>query len=202
MQISFSKDLLKGAGVALGIAAVALGAHYAWNKRATRFGRGLTQCESTLFSSKQIGITVPFQQCQEDDPFSLRAVGNTLYLVRRSAVQAAVRSGLPVLDYFKKNADETADQAISRQFVSAQDAANGCRVAPVNIKGVTSDAKQTFEVVDSVGSGEGCGEFGGAPKQQYFEYHPAESKTRFLFIRRGEDIDRYIDTASIRIGNP
>jgi hypothetical protein len=47
----------------------------------------------------------------------------------------------------------------------------------------------------------GCGEYGADQPVTYFEYHPAESRTRFLYVVYGEDAPLF-DEQSIQIGNP
>jgi hypothetical protein len=42
----------------------------------------------------------------------------------------------------------------------------------------------------------GCGEFGAGQSTAYFEYHPEESKTKFLYVDTGQD-EPLFDQASI-----
>jgi hypothetical protein len=44
----------------------------------------------------------------------------------------------------------------------------------------------------------GCGEFGAGQSTAYFEYHPAESRTTFLYVDTGQD-EPLFDQASIEI---
>jgi hypothetical protein len=108
-----------------------------------------------------------------------------------------------VVEVFEKKEDETLEQAIERQFLPKIPARERgrCRVlspAPqieLNDSGkqsaaIVPDEKYAIEVAKRRTQSPGvvaCGVYGQADGIEYFEYHPNETKAKFVFVRAGQD---------------
>jgi hypothetical protein len=123
-----------------------------------------------------------------------------------------------------KPADQSVEAAIHQRFIATladQRARAACKVAPIK-KGefrqstgaVLSAGKLLFELVPTDAYARwidrelqkgprdfGCGDYGKGQKIVYFEYHPAQSKTKFLFVNYGYDAPLF-DENSIEFISP
>ena len=113
-----------------------------------------------------------------------------------------------------KPAAQIIQDAIAAQFIAAlpdTEARANCKVRPFSNPAVKTKAKPLFTIMPTGAYARkidkklkeepgdfGCGEFGGGQSIAYFEYHPAETKTRFLWVDTGQDEPLY-DQDSIEV---
>lgn len=112
-------------------------------------------------------------------------------------------NGPLVLEVFSKPEDQKMEAAIKAQFVDKlpPKARKGCQVVPMPDPLVMASAesdKRTYTIVPT-GAYEkeieeqlkkeprdfGCGPYGKDQATSYFEYHPQETRGRFVFVKYG-----------------
>ena len=119
-----------------------------------------------------------------------------------------------IIRVLRKPADQPMVAAIQEQFVATltdKEAKASCKVRPFKNVEVKGKSKQLFTIMPTGAYAKkidkelqqeprdfGCGEFGAGQATTYFEYHPAESKTKFLYVNTGQD-EPLFDQASIEI---
>ena len=174
----------------------------------------LAGCQWKEFTDQRLGIYMLIQECQPPGPqMTFVASGNAVYEVRTSQVSDPAK-GQKVVEVFEKPEAQPIMEAIRQQFVDKLPAKEkaGCTVRePAMRLRLNDSGKETFEIVPKDAYAEeiarfrsqapgvlACGEYGQADPVWYFEYHPLEIKTRFLFVRYGQD-EPLFDEQSIRL---
>ncbi|HYM73047.1 MAG TPA: hypothetical protein VET89_08705 [Stellaceae bacterium] len=102
-----------------------------------------------------------------------------------------------------KPADQTIEAAIAQQFIATltdTEAKASCKVRAFKNPAVKGKGKLLFQIMPTGAYARkvekklqqepgdfGCGDFGAGQSTAYFEYHPAETKAKFLYVDTGQD---------------
>jgi hypothetical protein len=159
-------------------------------------------CAWQPFESKELGIRLLVQDCT--DPRAKYAFSaKDGWLEQHRPADDTTFDSPRVMRVLSKPADQPIEAAIRAQFITTladKQAQASCKVARLKDSAVKGGGKQVFELVPT-GAYEkkimrelqkeprdfGCGDYGKGQSTVYFEYHPAESKTRFLWVDAGQD---------------
>jgi hypothetical protein len=161
-----------------------------------------TGCTWQPFESKELGVRLLVQDCTDPSAKYVFSAKDGWLEQHRPADDRTFGSPR-VLRVLSKPADQPIEAAIRAQFIAtlADKAARAsCKVAPAKKTAVKGGGKQVFELVPT-GAYEkkimrelqkeprdfGCGDYGKGQSTVYFEYHPAQSKTRFIWVDAGQD---------------
>ena len=159
-------------------------------------------CAWQPFASKELGIRLLVQDCTDPRAryvFSARDG----WLEQHRPADDTTYGSPRVIRVLTKPADQPIEAAIRTQFIATlgdKEARASCKVAAAKGTAVKGGGKQVFQLVPT-GAYEkkilrelqkeprdfGCGDYGKGQSTVYFEYHPAESKTRFLWVDAGQD---------------
>ncbi len=181
-------------------------------------------CSWKLFQDTHLGIRMPIQVCTGNNypeyaqpHFS--AQGNSIYLFYGTSTPS---SGYQAIQTFSKPADQSITQAITSQFISPlPNAYNKTCIVGMDINSYSHpDCATTTTHYDiqpndlrkkSLDTQAGtndipdyseCGYYALDPDTiSYFEYHPNESRTRFIFVHAGQDTPPF-DQDHIEIFDP
>jgi hypothetical protein len=123
-----------------------------------------------------------------------------LRLLAESCVPATPLEIAAAVEIFEKPEGAPIEAALEARFVAALSGAERDRCAVRVAKGVDlgDPTKLTFEIAPTRPRGAAldaapCGPHGARRGTAYFEYHPAESRTRVLFVHRGAFDERSIE---------
>lgn len=175
------------------------------------------ECTWKLLENDTLGIRLYVKDFNGINKRTYFVNGNELY-VHRLADGAAVKGSL-VLQVFEKDANQSIDEAIANvayKELPQAVAFNGCRAVKTD-KYTLSPEKEVYEYtttgkyaafVDSYYSNydgkpgfDDCGRFYGE-ESRYFEYHPNETRTKFVFVMGGwsypEELDFYPDSIALK----
>ena len=173
-------------------------------------------CAWRPFESKELGIRLLVADCT--DPSAKYVFGAKDGWLEQHRPADDTTYGSPrVVRVLSKPADQPIEAAIRAQFIATltdKKAQASCKVAPAKDTAVKGGGKQVFELVPT-GAYEkkilrelkkeprdfGCGDYGKGQSTVYFEYHPAESKTRFIWVDAGQDTPLF-DENSIEFISP
>jgi len=174
------------------------------------------------YESAALGIKMSVQDCSKAPDFYGR---NIRFIVEGSQIfeyNGETRLDPPVIEVFSKNAEESMQTALQTQFLSklSAEAQADCTVERLPTGdntyffGRLSDPKkegytlnpsaayiQEIEKRNPEKAGELmelCGQYGASNGIAYFEYHPEESQTKFLFVEVGQAYPLF-DEQSIQI---
>lgn len=171
-------------------------------------------CAWKSFEDKGLGIRLLVQDCpQPNAHYVFSAHGNRLEQHRPADDNTF--NGPLVLEMFSKPAAQPIEQAIAAQFIAElpAEARASCKVEALTRPGFGKD-KLAFTLVptgaykaeiDKELAEEprdfGCGDYGMDQATTYFEYHPAESKTRFAFVVYGMDEPLFDERSLVFLGD-
>jgi hypothetical protein len=170
-------------------------------------------CSWEDFASADLGIRPLVENCVDPSMhYVFSANGDWLEQHRPSDDRTF--GSHQIIRVIKKPEDQPIEAAIRQQFIAAltdKAARASCKVAPAKDTGVRGSGKILLEIVptgayarkiDRLLKDEprdfGCGDYGKGQATLYFEYHPAESKTKYLWIDAGQD-EPLFDRNSIQI---
>jgi hypothetical protein len=169
-------------------------------------------CTWKPFESSQLDIGLLVQSCsQKDLQYVFSAKGNWLTM-RRPSDPATFNSPY-IIQVFSKPADQPIEAAIRARFITnlKGEARESCQVRPLSPSPLNDKRKQVFEIVPTGAYKQrimkelqqeprdfGCGNHGKQQGSVYFEYHPEESQTTYLFVVFGMDAPLF-DENSIEI---
>jgi hypothetical protein len=170
-------------------------------------------CVWQPFESAALGIRLLVQNCTDPNiHYEFSAKGDWLEQHRPS--DPVTYGPARIIRVLQKLADERIEAAIARQFVATLDdkaARASCKVRPFKNPEVKGAGKLLFTILPTGAYARkidkelhelprdfGCDEFGAGQSTAYFEYHPAESRTTFLYVNAGQD-EPLFDQASIEI---
>jgi hypothetical protein len=159
-------------------------------------------CAWKPFESAELGIKLLVEDCT--DPRAHYVFSAKDGWVEQHRPSDETTYGSPrVIQVLSKPADQPIEAAIREQFIATmtdKEAKASCTVARAKQTGVKGAGKQVFELVPTGAYAKkierelrkeprdfGCGEYGKGQSTVYFEYHPAESKTRFLWVDAGQE---------------
>ena len=196
MRLTFSKTTLTRAAIIGGVAVIAAaGIFYKTTHYKAAEVSLAENCHWVPFNSMALGFSFIYVNCTDDSSMSVRPVGNTIYLVNRKEAANPVKYGAPMIDTFNKDANESIEDAVKKQFVLTDD----CSIESTREAGLTDSDKETYKIVDHSRGKTGCGAFASNKGLRYVEYHPKESTKRFLFVRRDGDFAAAFDPQSIKL---
>ena len=170
-------------------------------------------CVWKPFESQELGIRLLVQDCTDPNihyEFSTKDG----WLEEHRPSDPVTFGPSQIIRVLRKPADQPIVAAIQEQFVATltdKEAKASCKVRPFKNVEVKGKSKQLFTIMPTGAYAKkidkelqqeprdfGCGEFGAGQATTYFEYHPAESKTKFLYVNTGQD-EPLFDQASIEI---
>ena len=173
-------------------------------------------CTWQPYESAELGLRLLVQDCADPNAKYVFSAKDGWLEQHRPADDRTFGSHR-IIRVLTKPASQSVEAAIHEQFVATlpdKAARASCKVAPAKDTAVRGKDKQVFELVPT-GAYEktilrelrkeprdfGCGEYGKGQAAVYFEYHPAESKTRFLWVDAGQDTPLF-DENSITFTRP
>jgi hypothetical protein len=173
-------------------------------------------CAWQPFESKELGIRLLVEDCTDPSAKYVFSAKDGWLEQHRPADDVTYGSH-QVIRVLAKPAAQPIEAAIRAQFVAtlADKAARAsCKVVPAKETAVKGGGKQVFELAPT-GAYEkkilrelqkeprdfGCGDYGKGQSTVYFEYHPGESKTRFIWVDAGQDAPLF-DENSIEFTPP
>jgi hypothetical protein len=108
-----------------------------------------------------------------------------------------------IIRVLNKLADQPIEAAIRQQFIDTLADAQvkaSCKPRPFKNLAVKTKGKLLFQIMPTGAYAKviqkrlekepgdfGCGEFGAGQSTAYFEYHPGDTKTKFLYVDTGQD---------------
>jgi hypothetical protein len=170
-------------------------------------------CQWETFASPTLGIRLLVENCSDPNMhYVFSAKDDWLEQHRPSDDRTFVSH--QIVRVLSKPAGQPIEAAIRQQFVATlpdKAARASCRVAPARETGVSRPGKILLELVPSGTYARlimrqlkkeprdfGCGDYGKGQANRYFEYHPAQSTTTYLWIDAGQD-EPLFDQNSIEI---
>ena len=166
-------------------------------------------CRWEPWEDQELGLRMTVQKCEGATARQFTTLANTVRLVAPGQDAARARIVIAVLDKpARQKIQESIVSAVSTDFSARQKL--GCEAVSADSRIPLGDeAKQVWQILPNAiyrreaenlreadPSAEVCGPYGETSGVQYFEYHPTESKTRYLFVRAGE-YSKYFDQKSI-----
>ena len=170
-------------------------------------------CNWENFESPSLGIRLRVENCSDPSMhYVFSANGDWLEQHRPS--DDTTFGSHQVIRVMTKPAEQPIEAAIRRQFIATlteKAARASCKVARARDTGVNGNGKILLEIVPFGAYARkierelkdeprdfGCGDYGKGQATLYFEYHPAESTTKYLWVDAGQD-DPLFDRNSIEI---
>jgi hypothetical protein len=156
----------------------------------------------------ELGVRLLVQRCP-DAPLTVLVDESRLLLL---ADRAPIEFAQPVLEVFEKPPAEDLDQSIRKRFVPhlMRRARKDCTIVPSPKADLGDPAKQALELMPNERyradtehwranepAAMVCGPYGEQAQVAYFEYHPTESTSRYLFVRL--DPGAVVDERSIQL---
>ena len=173
-------------------------------------------CVWKPFESAELGIRLLVQDCT-DPRIHYEFSAKDGWLEEHRPSDPVTFNPAQIVKVLSKPADQPIATAIQQQFVATltdKEARASCRVRPFKNPEVKGQGKLLFQIMPTAAYAKkidkelqqeprdfGCGEFGAGQSTAYFEYHPAESKTRFLYVDTGQD-EPLFDQDSIELIGP
>jgi hypothetical protein len=170
-------------------------------------------CSWENFESASLGIQLLVENCSDPRMHYVFSAKDD-WLEQHRPSDDTIFGSHRVIRVMTKPADQAIEAAISRQFIATltdKAARASCKVAPAKDTGVRGSGKILREIIPSGAYARmitrqlkneprdfGCGEYGKGQATLYFEYHPAESKTKYLWVDAGQD-EPLFDQNSIKI---
>lgn len=183
----------------------------AWSQEALKPSRPASSgCAWKPWRDEQLGILMLVQECQGSNSHKFVSANSTVRIVLPGKDPAQSPIALEVYEKpDRQKVKDTIDGRFRSRLSSRQKA--GCEVVEVTEKFSLTGDNQAWQMIptgpykgeaakqrESEPSAEVCGPYGEVDTPQYFEYHPSESKTRYLYVRLGPE-SRLFDEKSIRI---
>ena len=183
----------------------------AWSQDALKPSRPPSAgCAWKPWRDEQLGILMLVQECPGGNAPKFVSANSTVRIVVPGKNPAQSPIALEVYEKpERQKVRETIDGRFKAKLSSRQKA--GCEVADITEKLSLAPGAEAWQIVpygpykaeaarqrEAEPSAEVCGAYGEIDTLQYFEYHPSESKSRYLYVRLGPDA-RLFDERSIRI---
>jgi hypothetical protein len=172
----------------------------------------LKGCTWAPFQSRELGVSLLTQRCTDPKAhYVFSARGDWLEMHRPADDKTF--GGPRVLRVLAKSPDQDIREAIEQAFIAKLDepARSSCKVFPIKdrplkygrvayeIRPTGAYAEEVKKRLENEPVDFGCGEYGKQQETVYFEYHPEESKGRYLFVVLGWDKDALFDEQSIAL---
>lgn len=158
-------------------------------------------CEWRPFDSPALGLSMLVQECRAENMHYIFSTNGDWIESHRPSDDVTF-NGPRKIKVFRKAADQPIETAIQNFFIKQlpPEASASCVVRPVEKSPVTNKDKIVLEIYPT-GDYErkileelkkeprdfGCGRYGKGQGRSYFEYHPSEDPTKFLFVDYGFD---------------
>jgi hypothetical protein len=167
-------------------------------------------CQWTPLEDSQLGLALLVEQCE--GPLARKWLVEDSVL-REATMQGEAGKGMPVIEVFAKPADQPVEEAIREKIVAAlpPEQRAGCVVRSANKEKTPEWEPQKWKIVPSgeylirarqlqvtEPGVEVCGPYGEMEALNYFEARPAESRTKYWFVRAGQGKPMF-DEQSIRV---
>jgi hypothetical protein len=170
-------------------------------------------CRWETFASPGLGIQLLVENCSDPSMHYVFSL-NGDWLEQHRPSDDTTFGSHQIIRVLTKPADQPIEVAIRQKFIETlpdKAARASCKVAPAGQTGVRGPGKILLEIVPSGAYAGviarqlkeeprdfGCGEYGKGQANLYFEYHPAQSKTTYLWVDAGQD-EPLFDQNSIEI---
>ena len=170
-------------------------------------------CRWEKFESASLGIRLPVENCSDPRMHYVFST-NGDWLEQHRPSDDTTFGSHQIIRVLNKPADRPIEAAIRQQFIATlpdKAARASCKVAAAGQTGVRGAGKILVEIVPSGAYARmiarqlkeaprdfGCGDYGKGQANLYFEYHPAQSKTTYLWVDAGQDAPLF-DQNSIEI---
>lgn len=171
-------------------------------------------CKWEDFSASNLGISIMVQNCnwKEMSPIFLESKNAIIQIPEK--LKNSKKDYYKVIEVYKKKENEDFEEVINKQFISklSRVEKNHCSAkqsyfilddkSKVNFV-IEPDTVLSERILQQTSEGQiprdPCGEYGisGNGFIRYFEYHPEESKTKYIFVRVGQDAPLF-DEKTIR----
>ena len=168
------------------------------------------------FVAEKLGVRFLFEKAKDPrEGYSYEE--NDDWIDRRPHSNAVTANASHFIRVLEKPADQPIEEAIRAKFIAALPplARANCRLRPYAPMSGADPAKPSFEIAptgaygkkiderrgngNAVGQADGgCGAYGTGEVDSYFEYHPDEDRTKYLYVLSG--FDPSYDERSIRLG--
>lgn len=158
-------------------------------------------CQWKPFDSSSLGLRMLVQDCASENMHYIFSTNGDWIEAHRPADDATF-NGPRQIKVFRKAADQPIEDALRDFFIKQlpADASASCMVRPMEKSPVNNKDKIVLEIYPT-GDYEkkileelkkeprdfGCGRYGKGQGLSYFEYHPSEDPTKFLFVEYGFD---------------
>ncbi|MFZ6798723.1 hypothetical protein [Undibacterium sp. Di24W] len=182
-------------------------------------------CTWKPYEFKELGVRLLFKDCKDPTAhYELHQEGDWIKMRRPS--DPVTFGSQYLIRVLSKPADQSITESIQRQFVAqivindSTDKSKNQRdqIAARKECGVVAKVKwnddpllQRFEIIPKPGKYKrqidrqlqkeprdfGCGEYGAGQSTTYFEYHPQQSETKFIYVNFGWDEDALFDEKTI-----
>jgi hypothetical protein len=168
-------------------------------------------CVWKPFESKELGIRLLVQDCT-DPKIHYEFSAKDGWLEEHRPSDPVTYGPSQIVRVLTKPADQKIEDAIAQQFIATLTdpaAKASCKVHPFKNAEVKGKGKLLFTIMPSGAYAKkidkelqqeprdfGCGDYGAGQSTTYFEYHPGETKTKFLWVNTGQD-EPLFDQASI-----
>jgi hypothetical protein len=170
-------------------------------------------CRWENFASPSLGIRLFVANCADPRMHYVFSAKDD-WLEQHRPSDDTIFGSHQIIRVLRKPAEQPIEAAIHQQFITTlpgRAARASCRIAPAKETGVRGPGKVLFEIVPSGAYARqiarqlkeeprdfGCGDYGKGQANRYFEYHPAQSKTTYLWVDAGQD-EPLFDQNSIEI---
>jgi hypothetical protein len=159
-------------------------------------------CTWQPFESKELGIRLLVQNCT-DPKMHYEFSAKDGWLEQHRPADDRTFNPAQIVRVLNKPADQPIEAAIRQQFIDTLADAHAkasCKPRPFKNPEVKAKGKLLFQIMPTGAYAKvirkrlerepgdfGCGEFGAGQSTAYFEYHPGDTKTRFLYVDTGQD---------------
>jgi hypothetical protein len=159
-------------------------------------------CTWQPFESKELGLRLLVQHCTDPRLHYEFSVKDG-WLEQHRPADDRTFNGPKIIRVLTKPTDQTIQEAITRQFIATltdKEARASCKVRAFENAEVKGSGKLLFTIMPTGAYARkidedlqdeprdfGCGDYGGGQSTTYFEYHPGESATKFLWVDTSQD---------------
>jgi hypothetical protein len=159
-------------------------------------------CTWQPFESKELGIRLLVQNCT-DPKMHYEFSAKDGWLEQHRPADDRTFNPAQIIRVLNKPAEQPIEAAIHQQFIdtlSNAQAKASCKPRPFKNPVVKTKGRPLLQIMPTGAYAKviqkklqqepgdfGCGEFGAGQSITYFEYHPGETKTKFLYVDTGQD---------------
>jgi hypothetical protein len=159
-------------------------------------------CTWRPFESKELGLRLLVQNCTDPKMHYEFSVKDG-WLEQHRPADDSTFNPARIIRVLSKPADQAIEAAIQQQFIDTltdKQAKTSCKPRPFKNPAVKAKGSLLFQIMPTGAYAKliqkrlekepgdfGCGDFGAGQSTAYFEYHPDETKTKFLYVDTGQD---------------